>query len=92
MRLEKTQFYLKQENKFLSKHKDLANQYKKTLAFLSSNYEHPSLRLHKITAVNPPFYSVSINMSYRIAIDLMIEDDVIILLNVGNHIEIYNKK
>lgn len=34
-------------------------------------------------------YSVSINISYRITIDFIIQKDTIIPVNVGNHDEVY---
>lgn len=35
-------------------------------------------------------YSVSINMSYPITIDLLISEQEIILLNVGDHESVYD--
>jgi mRNA-degrading endonuclease RelE of RelBE toxin-antitoxin system len=84
MNLEKTPFYIKQESKFLAKHSNLEKKYKKTLKLLKENYMHPSLRLHKIYK-NPPVYSISIDMSYRIIMDFYFEEDVILLLNIGDH-------
>lgn len=50
---------------------------------------HPSLRLHKLKGNLDGFYSVSINMQYRILIDFIIKEDQIILLDIGEHNTIY---
>ena len=34
-------------------------------------------------------YSVSINILYRISIDFIIDEDKIILINIGKHPEVY---
>lgn len=50
---------------------------------------HPSLRLHKLLGSLTGLSSVSINMSYRITLELMIQDRDIILINIGSHDEVY---
>ncbi len=82
-----TESYEERVKKFLKKHPDLTNQYKKTLQLMELNPYHPSLRLHKFSDL----FSVSINMQYRIAIDFMIEGETIIPVNVGGHKAIYGK-
>jgi len=81
--------YLKKEIKFLKKHKDMFEAYSKTLKLLKKDPFYPSLRLHKLKGTLKEYYSVSINMNYRIVIDLIIIDDKIILLDIGNHDEVY---
>jgi len=81
--------YKKTEKKFFKKHPDLLDRYEKILKLLQINPFHPSLRLHKL---NPPlekFYSVSLNMKYRIIIDFVIEDEKIIFLNINIHDKAY---
>jgi len=53
------------------------------------NPNHPSLRLYKLHGKLSELYSVSINISYRICIDFLIEDDKIIPIDVGSHDEVY---
>ena len=84
-----TDSYIKRARKFIKKHPELLSQYKKTLELLEINPQHPSLRLHKLKGKLSDLYSVSINISYRISIDFIIEDDKIILINVGSHDEVY---
>lgn len=50
---------------------------------------HLSLRLHKLSGSLSDLSSVSINMSYRITLELMIQDRDIILINIGSHDEVY---
>jgi len=84
-----TQTYLKREEKFLKKHKDLIPRYKKVLRLLELNPFHPSLRLHKLKGKFADKYSVSITMSYRIIITLVITEKEIILIDIGHHDEVY---
>jgi mRNA-degrading endonuclease YafQ of YafQ-DinJ toxin-antitoxin module len=81
--------YIKRAKKFIKKHPDLLSQYEKTLKLLEINPKHPSLRLHKLDGKLSELYSVSINISYRICIDFLIEDDIIIPIDVGRHDEVY---
>ncbi len=75
--------------RFFKKHKDLYPQYKKTLEILSRDPYHPSLRLHKLRGKLSNFYSVSINMKYRVVLDFIIQDDMIILIDIGSHSDVY---
>jgi len=81
--------YEKKVIKFLKKHKDIYLQYKKTIELLQHNPQHPSLRIHKLQGKMNPYSSVSINMKYRIVIDFIIVDDVIILIDIGSHDDVY---
>jgi len=85
-----TESYEKKARKFLKKHIDLVEQYKKTLQLLETNPYHPSLRLHKLKGNLDGIYSVSINISYRISLDFLINKDQIIPINIGTHDEVYS--
>lgn len=84
-----TDSYLKRAKKFIKKHPELVLQYEKTLKLLEINPHHPSLRLHKLHEKLAQLYSVSINISYRISIIFMIENDKIIPVDLGSHDEVY---
>ena len=88
-RLIITTHYKKRAEKFIKKHPDLTQRYLKTLQILELNPTHPSLRLHKLKGSLHDIYSVSINMSYRITLEFLIQDDIIILVNIGSHDEVY---
>ena len=80
-----TDSYNKRAKKFLRKHLEIHNQYRKTLQLLELNPFHPSLRLHGLEGRLKGLSSVSINMSYRIVLELEIKEDAIVLINVGMH-------
>ena len=69
-----TNSYEERARKFLKKHPDLKNQYIKTLQLLELNPFHPSLRLHRFKTKFFEGYSVSINLSYRISIDFLVNE------------------
>lgn len=81
--------YLKRANKFLKKHPEIRSQYQKTLELLELNPHHPSLRLHRLQGRLASLSSVSINMSYRIVLEILIRDNDIILIDVGHHDQVY---
>lgn len=80
-----TKSYERQLIKFIRKHPELREHYVKALRLLEVNPQHPSLRLHKLKGKLQTYSSVSINMKYRIMIDFVIKDDVIILISIGSH-------
>jgi mRNA-degrading endonuclease YafQ of YafQ-DinJ toxin-antitoxin module len=53
------------------------------------NPHHPSLRLHALAGRLEPLHSVSIKLSYRITLELLIQDQQIIPVNVGDHDAVY---
>jgi len=83
------QGYEKKAIKFFKKHRDIYPQYKKVIELLRNDPHHPSLRLHKLQGKLQRYSSVSINMQYRIVIDFIIRDGVIILVDVGSHDDVY---
>ena len=84
-----TESYLRIAVRFLRRHPDLKRQYAKTLALLEANPHHPSLRLHALAGKHQGLHSVSINLSYRITLEMLIEDKVITPINVGDHDAVY---
>jgi len=84
-----TDDYTRRALRFLKRHPELKNQYAKTLALLEINPHHPSLRLHALAGRLQGVHSVSINLSYSITLDLLIQEQQIIPLNVGDHDTFY---
>ena len=84
-----TDNYMRRALRFLKRHPELQSQYAKTLALLEMNPHHPSLRLHALSGRLQGVHSVSINLSYRITLELLIQDQQIIPLNVGDHDAVY---
>lgn len=84
-----TEQYNRRAARFLKRHPDLRQQYLKTLQVLEANPAHPSLRLHALRGKLDGLHSVSINLSYRITLELLIQDGQIIPVNVGDHDAVY---
>ena len=81
--------YIKRARKFLRKYPEIHGQYRKTLELLELNPKHPSLLMHDLEGRLKGLSSVSINMSYRIVLELEIKDKEITLINIGNHDRFY---
>lgn len=78
-----TEGYLKRVAKFIKRHPEILPQYEKTLKLLELNPSHPSLRLHRLSGPLRELHSMSINISYRITLEFLLEDGMIVLVNVG---------
>lgn len=81
--------YIRRARKFLRKHPEINSQYRKTLELSELNPYHPSLRLHSLEGRLQGLSSVSINISYRIVLELEVKDKEIILINIGDHDQVY---
>lgn len=84
-----TDDYNRRALRFLRRHPELKTPYAKTLALLEANPYHPSLRLHALSGRMAGLHSVSINLSYRITLELLITGHQIIPINVGDHDAVY---
>jgi mRNA-degrading endonuclease YafQ of YafQ-DinJ toxin-antitoxin module len=84
-----SEHYQRLEKRFLKRHPDLWNRYHKTLVLLEQDPFHPSLRLHALKGRLTGLHSVSINMQFRITLELEVRDKEIILVNIGSHGEVY---
>ncbi len=81
--------YIRRARKFLKKHPEIHGQYRKALELLELNPYHPSLRLHSLQGNLSGLSSVSINISYRIVLELIIDGNEILLINIGKHDQVY---
>ena len=84
-----TQQFKRKEIHFLKRHPELRQAYAKTVQLLEANPTHPSLRLHPLRGKHEGLHSVSINLSYRITLELLLQDQRIIPVNVGDHDAVY---
>lgn len=84
-----TDTYMRRAVGFIKRHPELRQQYAKTLALIEVNPRHPSLRLHALSGKLTGLHSISINLSYRITLELLIQDQEIIPINVGDHEAVY---
>jgi toxin HigB-1 len=88
-RLIFTERYSRRAGRFLKQHPELRKAYAKTLELLTANPLHPSLRLHALHGKLAGVHAVSINVSYRVTLNLLVQGREIILLNVGDHDAVY---
>lgn len=88
-RIAITDDYRERAIRFLQRHPDLATRYFKTIELLEADPHHPSLRLHALQGKLTGLHSVSINLSYRITIEMEIREHEIVPVNVGTHEEVY---
>lgn len=72
--------FLRQYKKLSS---DLQNDVKRCIDALQQDPEHPFLKTHKLKGKLSPFWSCSVNFSYRIVFERT--ENEIILLMVGDH-------
>jgi mRNA-degrading endonuclease YafQ of YafQ-DinJ toxin-antitoxin module len=84
-----TEQYNRRAARFLKRHPEVREQYRKTLLLLQANPHHPSLRLHALAGKFIGLHSVSINLSFRITIDFIIRERQIVPINVGDHDAVY---
>ena len=84
-----TEQYNRRAARFLKRHANLRQHYLKTLQVLEANPTHPSLRLHPLRGKLEGLHSVSINLSYRITLELLIQNGQIIPVNVGDPDAVY---
>ena len=84
-----TDAYAERAERFFRQHADLATRYFKTIQLLEANPLHPSLRLHALSGRLNGLYSVSINLSYRITLEMEVREREIVLVNVGTHEAVY---
>jgi mRNA-degrading endonuclease YafQ of YafQ-DinJ toxin-antitoxin module len=59
------------------------------LELLELNPHHPSLRLHGLSGRLDGLQSISINLKYRVTIEMIITESEIVLINVGDHDVVY---
>ena len=84
-----TERYNRRAVGFLRRHPELRDAYRKTLLLLEANPHHPSLRLHALKGRLQGMHSVSINISYRITLELLIDGQRLIPIDIGSHDSVY---
>ena len=88
-RIAITNDYRERAKRFLLRHPDLAARYFRTIELLVANPHHPALRLHALHGKLTGLHAVSINLSYRITIEMEIREHEIVPVNVEAHEEVY---
>ncbi|MFM7652556.1 MAG: type II toxin-antitoxin system YafQ family toxin [Vulcanococcus sp.] len=80
-----TDRYNRRAARFLRRHPELRETYRKTLLLLAADPHHPSLRLHALQGRLRGLHSVSINLSYRITLEVLIDGRRLIPVDIGDH-------
>ncbi len=81
--------YNRRAARFLRRHPELRDAYRKTLLLLEANPHHPSLRLHALKGRLQGMHSVSINIRDRITLELLIDGQRLIPIDIGSHDTVY---
>ncbi|HEU0198793.1 MAG TPA: hypothetical protein VFQ88_16455 [Nevskiaceae bacterium] len=84
-----TDQYNRRAARFLKQHPHAREQYRKTLLLLQANPRHPSLRLHALHGKLTGLHSVSISLSYRITLEMVVRENEIVPIDVGDHDAVY---
>ena len=86
-----TESYIKRAGKFVRKYPELIGQYEKTLKLLELNPFHPSLKLYRLSGKLSELFAVSVNISFRMTLVLLISEKEIIPINIGIHDDVYKQ-
>lgn len=86
MRIEFTKRFDRVFKKFLRKHPDYKKLTLNRVKILQQSPNHPSLRLHKLSNKENE-YAISVDHSIRIV--FFREKDIIYLLDIGSHDDVY---
>ncbi len=84
-----TDTFSRTARKFLQRHPDLRGVFQDVLAQLAEDPTAPRLRLHALSGKHQGKHAVSLTYSHRLVFILAIRDGEIILLDVGNHDNVY---
>lgn len=89
MKLVKDDSYQRKERKFFKKHAYLVDKYAEVLTKLKTNPFDSSLKTHKLKGELSEFHSCSLTYEYRIICIFLIQDETIILVDIGSHEDVY---
>jgi len=84
-----TETFSRTAKRFLRKHPDLVGQFGAVVRQLERDPSHPRLKLHPLRGKHRGKHAVSLTYSYRIVLVIVVEDDEIVLLDIGSHDEVY---
>ena len=75
--------------RFLNSHPDLRPKVTAILRDLETDPFQPHLKFHHLTGKLKGVQAVSVTLSYRITLTVIVTDKEIILLDIGSHDEVY---
>lgn len=89
MKLLKNDDYKRKERKFFKKRPQLIDKYGEVLEKLKNDPFDPSLKTHKLKGELSEFHSCSLTYEYRIICVFIIQNETIVLVDIGSHDEVY---
>jgi len=89
--LEWTPSFIKAAKRFAKQHPELKQKTALVLLALEQDPFQASLKLHGLDGKLKGIHAVRITYSYRITLMLKVNDDVITLLDIGDHNSVYRK-
>ena len=92
MKLVRNESYQRKERKFFKKHAELLDKYAKVLTQLKENPFDAALKTHKLHGDLSEFHACSLTHDYRIVCLFLIQNDMIFLVDIGSHDEVYWKR
>ena len=87
--LEWTPAFVKAAKRFAKQHPELKQKAAMVLLALEQDPFQPSLKLHGLGGKLKGLHAVSITYSYRITMTLKINEQVLTLLDIGDHDDVY---
>ena len=84
-----TNTFSRTARRFLRRHRDLAGVFEDVLKQLERDPFVPRLHLHRLSGKHRDKHAVRLTYSYRMVLILRLDDDAIVLLDVGSHDEVY---
>ncbi len=87
--LEWTPSFIKSAKRFAKQHPDLKKKTALALKALEQDPFQPALKLHALSGRLHGMHAIRITYSYRITLVLKISEEVITLLDIGDHDDVY---
>lgn len=81
--------FLKTAKKFLNYHPELKDRFKNIIDLLQKNPNSPALKIHPLSGKLKGMQAVHLTYKYRITLIVKFTQKEIILLDIGNHNEVY---
>jgi len=89
MKLIREERYQRKERNFFKKHPELLDKYGHLLKQLKIDPFESKLKTHQLKGTLSEFYACNLTYQYRIIFTFIIRNDMIILIDIGTHDEVY---
>ena len=81
--------FLRRAKKFFCKHSELKGKVAGLLVDLQKDPFQPHLKLYSLRGKLNGLYAVSITYSYRLTLTMEIQEESIVLIDIGSHDDVY---